>query len=61
MIVGEGLIGVLIAAIVAFNLFPIAIVGDEFAQPAKWIAGVAFIAVIFLLYRWTERTARRVG
>jgi putative OPT family oligopeptide transporter len=59
MIVGEGLIGVLIAGIVAFNLFPLALVGDDFARPAEWIGGVAFVVVIFALYRWIERTSRR--
>jgi len=59
MIVGEGLIGVLIAGIVAFKLFPLALVGDDFASgPAVWIGGVAFVAAMFFLYRWTERLAR---
>jgi putative OPT family oligopeptide transporter len=62
MIVGEGLIGVLIAAIVAFKLFPLSMVGDAFAGgPAVWIGGIAFVASIFLLYRWTERMARTVN
>ena len=51
MIVGEGLVGVVIAGIVAFNLFPLALVGDEFAGPAKWIGGIAFVVVIVALYR----------
>jgi hypothetical protein len=50
---------VLIAGIVAFNLFPLALVGDDFARPAEWIGGVAFVVVIFALYRWIERTSRR--
>jgi len=62
MIVGEGLIGVLIAAIVAFKLFPLSMVGDAFAGgPAVWIGGIAFVASIFFLYRWTERMARTVN
>jgi len=62
MIVGEGLIGVLIAGIVAFKLFPLALVGDEFANgPAVWIGGITFVAAIFFLYRWTERMARTVN
>ncbi|KGQ18664.1 Oligopeptide transporter, OPT family [Lysobacter dokdonensis DS-58] len=62
MIVGEGLIGVLIAAIVAFKLFPLGLMGDEFASgPAVWIGGIAFVAAIFFLYRWTERAARTVN
>ena len=54
MIVGEGLIGVLVAALVAFSGkdFPMSIVGDGFAEgPAVWIGGAAFALVIFLLYR----------
>jgi len=62
MIVGEGLIGVLIAGIVAFKLFPLAIAGDAFAAgPAVWIGGIAFVAAIFFLYRWIERVARTVN
>ncbi|NUS39997.1 MAG: oligopeptide transporter, OPT family [Lysobacter sp.] len=61
MIVGEGLIGVLIAAIVAFSGkdAPLALVGGDFAHAAVWIGGVAFIAVVFAMYRWIERTGRR--
>jgi putative OPT family oligopeptide transporter len=60
MIVGEGLVGVLIAGIVAFDLFPLALVGDAFASgPAVWIGGIAFVVAVFLLYRWVEGQARR--
>jgi putative OPT family oligopeptide transporter len=58
MIVGEGLVGVLIAAFVAFSGkdFPLALVGDSFADNAAvWIGGGAFALVIFLLYRWIAR------
>jgi putative OPT family oligopeptide transporter len=57
MIVGEGLIGVLIAAIVAFSgkNYPLALVGDDFANASIWIGGVVFIAAVFALYRWVER------
>jgi putative OPT family oligopeptide transporter len=61
MIVGEGLVGVLIAGIVAFEWFPLALVGDEFAAPAKWIGGIAFVAAIFILYRWIEGVSRRTA
>ena len=61
MIVGEGLVGVLIAGIVAFNLFPLALVGDGFANTATWIGGIAFVVVMFLLYRWIEGQARRAS
>ncbi|GAB3377463.1 OPT family oligopeptide transporter [Lysobacter fragariae] len=59
MIVGEGLVGVVIAGIVAFNLFPLALVGDEFADMAFWIGGAAFVAVVLGMYLWVERLGRR--
>ncbi len=58
MIVGEGLIGVLVAALVAFSGqdFPLALVGDSFANNgAVWLGGLAFGGVIYLLYRWAGR------
>jgi len=62
MIVGEGLIGVAIAAVVAFSGkdFPLALVGDEFAGGAAlWIGGIAFVIVMLALYRWIEGLARK--
>jgi putative OPT family oligopeptide transporter len=63
MIVGEGLIGVLIAAIVAFSgkNYPLALVGDDFVTAAIWIGGAVFVAVVFALYRWVERLDRQPG
>jgi putative OPT family oligopeptide transporter len=60
MIVGEGLIGVAIAAIVAFSGkdFPLALVGDNFDTAGIWIGGIAFVAAVFALYRWIERANR---
>jgi len=58
MIVGEGLVGVVIAGLVAFSGrdFPLGVVGDEFANgPAVWIGAGAFALVVFLLYRWAAR------
>ena len=58
MIVGEGLIGVVIAALVGFSGkdFPLALVGDEFAtNAAVWIGGLVFALSVFLLYRWIAR------
>jgi len=62
MIVGEGLIGVIIAAIVAFSGkdFPLALVGDAFAENySLWIGGIAFALVILALYAWVERLGRK--
>jgi putative OPT family oligopeptide transporter len=60
MIVGEGLVGVLIAGIVAFKLIPLSLVGDDFAAgPAVWIGAIAFVLALLLLYRWVEGLARR--
>jgi putative OPT family oligopeptide transporter len=62
MIVGEGLLGVVIAAIVAFSGkdFPLGIVGDEFAgNAALWIGGIVFVVAILALYRWVEGLSRK--
>jgi putative OPT family oligopeptide transporter len=64
MIVGEGLIGVVIASIVAFSGkdFPLALVGDEFAgNAAVWIGGAAFVVAMLALYAWVESLARRTA
>ncbi len=58
LLVGEGLVGVLIAALVAFSGkdFPLSLVGDGFAAgPAVWLGAGAFAVVIYLLYRRTLR------
>jgi putative OPT family oligopeptide transporter len=58
MIVGEGLVGVVLAAFVAFSGkdFPLGLVGDEFAgRPAELIGGGVFALVAFALYRWAAR------
>ncbi|HEY0767583.1 MAG TPA: OPT/YSL family transporter, partial [Steroidobacteraceae bacterium] len=58
MIVGEGLIGVLVAGLVAFSGkdFPLSIVGDSFANGvAVWLGGIVFALVIYALYRRVSR------
>lgn len=58
LIVGEGLIGVLIAALVAFSGkdFPLALVGDSFADSGAVALGtVVFALTILLMYRWIAR------
>jgi putative OPT family oligopeptide transporter len=55
MIVGEGLIGVLIAALVAFTGkdFPLSLVSDRYADSGGVIVGtVAFAVIVTLMYRW---------
>ena len=57
MIVGESIIGVIIAAIVVFSghASPLALVGAGFADMAIWIGGITFVAVVFAMYRWIHR------
>jgi len=68
MIVGEGLIGIGIAALVAFSDklgfankdFPLTLVGDDYANGAMpmILGGLAFAAVMALLYSWAARLGR---
>ena len=53
MIVGESLIGVILAAIVVFSGQgePLALVGDGFHTASKWLGGLAFAGLAFLMYR----------
>ena len=60
MIVGEGLVGVLIAGVVAFQLFPLELVGSNFETAAKWIGGAAFVVVVLALYRYAEKLSRGI-
>jgi putative OPT family oligopeptide transporter len=58
MIVGEGLIGVLIAGLVAFSGkdFPLSLVSDSFADSGALVLGTAAFAVtVLLMYRWVAR------
>jgi putative OPT family oligopeptide transporter len=60
MIVGESIIGVIIAAIVVFSGkgAPLALVGENFGGAAIWIGGAAFVLVNLALYRWVARLDR---
>jgi putative OPT family oligopeptide transporter len=53
LIVGESVLAVVFTALVAFtnNQFPIGVVGDAFTTASEWLAGIAFVAVVYLLYR----------
>ena len=60
MIVGESIIGVIIAAIVVFSgkAAPLGLVGDSFGTTAIWLGGIAFVAVNAALYVWVARLGR---
>jgi putative OPT family oligopeptide transporter len=58
LIVGEGLIGVLIAGLVAFSGkdSPLSLVGDSFADGGAVVLGsVAFAVIVLVMYRWIAR------
>jgi len=60
MIVGESIIGVIIAAIVVFSgkAAPLALVGERFDTAAIWIGGMAFVVINVALYVWVARLGR---
>ena len=60
LIVGESIIGVVVAAIVVFSgkPAPLALVGDSFENASVWIGTIAFVAVTFAMYRWIARMGR---
>jgi putative OPT family oligopeptide transporter len=60
LIVGESIIGVIVAAIVVFSgkPAPLALVGDNFENASVWIGTIAFVAVTFAMYRWIARMGR---
>jgi hypothetical protein len=59
LIVGESVLAVVFTALVAFtgNPFPIGVVGDSFGTASEWLGGIAFLVVIYAVYRWVERLA----
>jgi len=59
LIVGEGIIGVVISALVVFSGkdFPLSVVGPAYERAGIIIGGVAFAAIVFVLYRWILRMA----
>src|SRR5574337_954815 len=60
LIVGESLLAVVFAGVVAFSGedAPIALVGKGFQVPAIWIGGVVFAVTVTVLYRWIMRMGR---
>ena len=63
MIVGEGLLGVGMAALAVFSGkdAPLALVAPDFADTAVLLGGVGFIAAIGALYRWLGKMSDGVG
>ncbi len=61
LIVGESLLAVIFAAVVAFSgqQHPIALVGDAFSTPSIWIGGIVFVLLVIVLYRWLLRMGAR--
>jgi putative OPT family oligopeptide transporter len=59
LIVGESLVGVLLAALVVFSgkATPLALVGDDFADAAVWVGGIVFAVTIIALYSWLNRVS----
>lgn len=57
LIVGESLLGVVLAAVVVFSgvSAPLALVGDGFASTAQWLGTLAFVGIGYGLYRWLLR------
>ncbi|MDP9064338.1 MAG: oligopeptide transporter, OPT family [Pseudomonadota bacterium] len=57
MIVGESLIGVLLAALVVFSgkATPLALVGVKFADASVWLGGIVFGLAIAAMYGWLGR------
>jgi OPT oligopeptide transporter protein len=60
LIVGEGIIGVVISAIVVFSGkdAPLGLVGPGYATAGIVIGGLAFAVIAFLLYRWILQMPR---
>src|SRR6184192_3606175 len=54
LIVGEGIIGVVISAIVVFSGkdAPLSVVGPAYETAGVFIGGAAFVVIAFVLYRW---------
>ncbi len=58
MIVGESLLGVLVAGLIVIHV-PLALVPDDFA-PANWIGLAAFVLLIVILYGWMLRRPEKL-
>ena len=60
LIVGESLLGVLNAGVIAGtgNATPFAVVGADFAQYAVWVGAALFAVLTLWIYSWTARQAK---
>ncbi len=56
LIVGESLLGVVFAAVVAFSgkATPLAMVGASFERASIYIGAIAFAATVVVMYRWIQ-------
>ncbi len=63
LIVGEGIIGVVISAIVVFSGkdAPLSLVGPSYGTAGIFVGGIAFVVIAFMLYRWVLRMATRTA
>jgi len=63
MLVGEGLMGVVLAAVIVFSgkPAPLALVGESFANPSIWLGGSVFVLFILALYVWVGRLGARAA
>jgi putative OPT family oligopeptide transporter len=63
MLVGEGLMGVVLAAVIVFSgrPAPLALVGAAFAGPSEWLGGGAFVVSILALYVWISRVGAKAA
>jgi Zn-dependent protease with chaperone function len=57
LIVGESLLGVLIAGLIVASgkAAPLAIVGPDFAPVAQWVGMALLIVIVAVIYRWVSR------
>ncbi|HET9096313.1 MAG TPA: oligopeptide transporter, OPT family [Candidatus Baltobacteraceae bacterium] len=61
LIVGESLFGVLLSGIIVVskNGTPLSLVPDSFLIPSEIIGGIAFLALIAVIYRWVASMAQK--
>jgi putative OPT family oligopeptide transporter len=61
LIVGESVLAVFFTALVAFtgNPFPIGLAGGSFETPSEILGGLAFVGLVWWVYRWMEKLQER--